>query len=222
MNMHRGHRIAVGLSVVGIGALIALGGGTAAHAQSGSPLLSAYRTVSGSAEQVVLSGTGFSPGGSVTIEILDQRSGVVLATTSLQATASTAQWGYGADPQPACWPLVVSPLQGAIGGSSLAPRGSVNKVAGGYQNFCKEPPCASFAVRSAPMVAGGAWISQLPRGAGGKPGLPQCMAEAVSVPQTTYVGGGDIAGTVEVASTDSVVVEAIDTSTSAEISQVAL
>jgi hypothetical protein len=233
MNMHRGQRIAVGLSVLGLGAVAAIGGGSAAHAQSGSPLLSVYRSVSGSAEQVVISGSGFSPGSSLTIEIVDRMSGAVLATTSLQATAGTAQSGYIREPQLVCGPIAVSPLQGAygtasgsanphaIGGSVFAPGGSVTKVAGGNWDFCTAPPCMSYAAGSVAKVAGGNWDSQPPPGTGGNPGLPPCQIAVDSVPQTTYVGGGDIATTVDVASTDSLTVEAIDSASGAVISQVA-
>jgi hypothetical protein len=198
MNMHRRQRIAVGLTLVGLGAVAALGGGAAAHAQSGSLLLSAYRSVSGSAEQVVISGSGFSPGSSLTIEVLDRTSGAVLATTSVQATAGTLQSGYITEPQPVCTPLVVSPLHGAYGGSAFAPGGGVIKVGGG--NWESKPLPG----------AGGNWDCQ-----------PQCQFEVVSVPQTTYLGGGYIATSVEVASTDSLTVEAIDTASGAVISQAA-
>jgi hypothetical protein len=223
MNMHRGQRIAVGLSLVGLGAVAVLGGGSAAHAESGSLLLSAYRSVSGSAEQVVISGSGFSPGSSLTIEILDRTSGAVLATTSVQATAGTVQSGYITEPQPVCTPIVVSPLHGAygtasgsagqdaIGGYSFTPGGSATKVAGGSWDFCMKSPCASYAAGSVTKVAGGNWDCQ-----------PQCQFDFVSVPQTTYVGGGYVATSVEVASTDSLTVEAIDTASGAVISQAAV
>jgi hypothetical protein len=224
----------VGLAVLGIGTVAAIGGASAAHAQSISPLLNAYRTSAGSAEQVAISGSGFTPGGGVTIEILDRTSGAVLATTSLQATASTAQSWYASGTQLVCTPITVLPLQGAysavtgsdkqvtIGGAGLPPGGSVTKVAGG--SWDNQPPsCAGGMPCYLPSLGmGGMLGNQPPPDADGKARVLQCHTEFVSVPQTAYVGGGDIATTVDVASTDSLTVEAIDTATGTVTSQVAL
>jgi hypothetical protein len=222
MSKHRGQRIAVGLAVLGIGAVAAIGSASAAHAQSISPLLSAYRTSAGSAEQVAISGSGFTPGGGVTIEVLDRTSGAVLATTSLQATASTAQSGYISGTQLVCEPILFSPLrseygtasggaeQAAISGSGFTAVGGVTKAAGGDWDSVP-PPCAGEMPCYRPSL-----------GIGGMQGVLQCRTELASVPQTTYVGGGGIATVVDVASTNGLMVEAIDTATGAATSQVAL
>jgi hypothetical protein len=205
MNMHRRQRLAGGIAVMGIGVVVALGSASATHAQSSAPLLSVYRTASGSAEQVAISGSGFTPGGSVSIEILDRTSGVVLATTSLQATTSTVQVGSSV-----AAPLACTPVQVASSGAGFPQGDSMTKVAGG-----------SWGSQPSPCV-GGLPCKPLPPGAGALPGVPQCQTAVVPVPQPGCAGDGGITTSVQVASTDSLLVEAIDTATGAATSQVAL
>ncbi|HWE60253.1 MAG TPA: hypothetical protein VHB98_00935 [Chloroflexota bacterium] len=80
---------ALGLTLLGITAVVGVGIAPAAHAQSSAPTLSAGITSLGYYDRFTVSGAGFTPGSIQTIEVVNTATGAVLDTVSVQATPST-------------------------------------------------------------------------------------------------------------------------------------
>jgi hypothetical protein len=106
-----------------------------------------------------VNGSGFTPGGTVTIYVYDSTTGALLQTVPVQASGGAAAITYVAEPEPICTTVPDGPLS--------------------------------------------------------------CQIELVSVPQTTTVVGGAIATSVSLpATTDTLVVEAVDAATSVMSNQI--
>ncbi|HWE63791.1 MAG TPA: hypothetical protein VHB98_18920 [Chloroflexota bacterium] len=154
-------RVAMGLAVVGIVCGASIGLAPSAHAQSIEAGVTASVTLAGSTDVVSVNGSGFTPGGTVTIYVYDSTTGALLQTVPVQASGGVAAITYVAEPEQVC---------------TTVPDGPLN-----------------------------------------------CQIELVSVPQTTTVVGGAIATSVSLpATTDTLVVEAVDAATSVLSNQVIL
>jgi len=209
MTSHTGKRLALGLVLACTAGLAASGYSPVVHAAATAPTLSASITAYGSSDQISVTGSGFTPGGTINVNVVDAGTGTVLSTTSWQASTGTATVTYASESVLVCNP------NGATG----YPTPKWNPLTGTWQYF---PPGYTGQIAPVPYTAEPGSVN----GYGYGYGYGQaCQYQTVNIPQTAYTGGGELSTNFSVAvpsTTASVLVEASDMSTGVTSNQVAI
>jgi hypothetical protein len=202
-----------------------------------APALTASATLIGTTEQIAVSGSGFTPGGTVTLSVIDQTTGTLLQSTPVQASVGTPTTTYVTEtvwvptyapaPGPYCQPgYVCQPVYSAQAAPSCQ---VVHPPSGEILTFCFNQStqfCPPGQLCQPTQFCPPGYTPQI--GYTGQfcqptqfcqPGVPcypgqpvQYCLQTVSVPVTTYVGGGMFSTIVVVPyTTDTLLVEATDT-----------